>query len=140
MTRTVLTLALAAQLAAGAVFAQTTETITDTIDEMAPSSFGADWSTALRGALISEDGVTIRTAADLSAQWQTLSEEDRNILIRDCMMFMQQPAPAADPTAGMDTGTSGDVADAPTADVSEGTEVNVTTAQMEEICAATKDF
>jgi hypothetical protein len=162
MKRTFLALALAAQTVAIPAFAQTTDTTTGTTDPATTSgSFGSDWSTTLGAAMFAEDGTTVRSATELSAQWSTLSEEDKTMIRRDCMVHMQQPAGATDSTGTTgstdstgatgsattdstttgDTsqpGTSGDAADAATGDAAAT--ISVTTEQMDQICAATKDL
>lgn len=145
MNRTLLTLTLAAQLAAVGAFAQTGTATTGTADS--PMTFGSDWSGTLGPALMGADGTTVRPAAELVSQWATLSDDDKAMIRRDCMAYMQQSGSTGAPTTtgtGTASGTTG------TAGSSMGTTsgtsshavipVTVTMAQMEEICAATKGF
>jgi hypothetical protein len=107
--------------------------------------------------MFAEGGTTVRSSTELGAQWATLSEEDKAMVRRDCMVHMQQPAGATDSTGAAgsattgsaatdstttgdtsQTGTSGDASAAATTGTT-GT-LNVTTEQMDQICAATKDL
>lgn len=115
MKLTFLTLTMAAQLAASVAMAQTSDGTTATPEVMATSgTFGSDWSTSLSSAMFGEDGTTVRPDSEIEAQWATLSEEDRTMIRRDCMVFMQGAgadtegdvsgtAATADTTAGSDT-------------------------------------
>lgn len=115
MKLTFLTLTMAAQLAASVAMAQTSDGTTATPGAMATSgTFGSDWSTSLSSAMFGEDGTTVRPDSEIEAQWATLSEEDRTMIRRDCMVFMQGAgaetegdvsgaATTADTTAGSDT-------------------------------------
>ena len=115
MKLTFLTLTMAAQLAASVAMAQTSDGTTATPGAMATSgTFGSDWSTSLSSAMFGEDGTMVRPDSEIEAQWATLSEEDRTMIRRDCMVFMQGAgaetegdvsgaATTADTTAGSDT-------------------------------------
>lgn len=169
MKRTLITIALAAQLAAAGAFAQTSNTTTGMSSGAGSVAFGSDWSTTLGSAMFGEDGTTVRQSTELSTQWNTLSEEDKSMIQRDCMVYMQQTGGATG-TTGAATGTtaapattgSSDTAGATgttgvtgttgtttgsTADATTGTAagdgstpMTVTMEQMEQICAATKDL
>jgi hypothetical protein len=103
MKRTFLTLTLAAQLVAVGAFAQTSPTTTGTTDSGVTSdTFGSEWSTALSSAFFTEGGTTIRAESELVNQWGTLSDEDKEMIRRDCMAYMQQ--------SGDTTGTTGTAA------------------------------
>lgn len=170
----IITLSLAAQLAAFGAIAQTSTT---TGTEGMSSTFGGDWTSSLGSAMFGEGGTDVRSADELTSQWATLSEEDRAMIRRDCMAHMQQSGGAADTTGtatdgtaplgttdgtgttgtdttgtgtgatGADTGTTGtagtatdgtagSASDMASADGSAA--LNVTTEQMEQICAATQ--
>lgn len=119
MKRRLLALMIAAQLTATGALAQTPEPSTDpttgqTPDTSAPgaasSGFGSDWSSTLGIAMLGQDTTTVRPAAELVTQWGTLSEDDRSVIRRDCMVFMQQPGgdtglPAPGTGAGTDVTT-----------------------------------
>lgn len=167
MKLTLVSLTVAAQLAAAGAMAQTTDGITGTpsADTAAPlsGSFGSDWSVSLGTAMFGESGTGVRPASEIEAQWLTLSEEDRTMLRRDCMVFMQEAGTgmtpdatgsnAAGATADTDatgTGTAGSgmgamgtdaigtAGDTPT---TGGTGMlNVSAESMEAICAATADL
>lgn len=116
MKRTILTLTLAAQMAAGAAFAQTTTTEAPAggMDE-STQTFGSDWPTTLGLALFDEDGTTVRSEAEIATQWETLSDEDQNMIRRDCEMLPDQAdasgstgaTGSTDTDATGTTGTSG---------------------------------
>lgn len=127
MKRTILTLTLAAQLAAGTAFAQATATETQTGDMGAESqTFGSDWTPTLGLALLDLDGTTVRDEAEIAAQWQTLPDEDKEMVRRDCDMLTDE-SDAMDTTgsdatddSAMDTGTADDTAsDTGTTDMAE---------------------
>lgn len=124
MTRTFFTMALAAQLVAGTAFAQSTATDTQTgTMQTGSETFGSDWTPALGLALLDIDGTNVRTESEISAQWQTLSDEDKELIRRDCELLSEQSDEmggmsddaaddsAMNPSAGIgaagDTGTSG---------------------------------
>lgn len=148
MKTTFLALTIAAQLAAVAAFAQTSDgTATSTDAATAADTFGSDWSTTLGTALFSEDGTTVRAGTEIMTQWETLSDEDKAQVRRDCMIYMQVPG---DTTTGSSTSTEGSTAttdnsaatttDTTTSATGASPMMNVTAKQMEEICAATKDL
>lgn len=101
MNRKIITLSLAAQLIAFGASAQTSETS----DTTTPSaSYGSDWSTSLGSALFAEGGATVRPSAELTTQWATLSDEDKAMIQRDCMAYMQESGGTSDTTdAATDT-------------------------------------
>jgi hypothetical protein len=160
MKRNILTLAIAAQLAAFGAVAQTSDT--GTADPgMASGSFGSDWSATLGAAIFEEDGTTVRSESELSTQWSTLSAEDQDMLRRDCTAYMAESGDGAeagtDETGSTETTTDGTGAitgDATaSADVATGgadatadagadtgmaggsTSLEVSMEQMEDICA-----
>jgi hypothetical protein len=170
MKHTFLTIALAAQLAAGGAFAQTSDTSTDTsgsstmsgTDTSMSKTYGSDWSTTLSSALLGEDGKSVRSESELATEWENLSEDDKEMIRRDCMMHTQHSGGATDST-GMQTdtgdsalgGTGDSSADTAGTEGSAGTQsgddttsdmssddssesVSVSSEQMDEICAATR--
>ncbi|MBR2655344.1 MAG: hypothetical protein IKD58_02440 [Loktanella sp.] len=114
MTRTIFTLALAAQLVAGTAFAQSTATATQT-DSMATGSetFGSDWTPTLSLALLDIDGTHVRTDSEISAQWQTLPDEDKELIRRDCELLDEQ----SDEIVGMSNDATDDSAMNPNSDI-----------------------
>ena len=102
MKSSLLTLALAASFAAGGALAQTTATPPTGGDTGAQSgAYGSGWSTSLRSAIFS-DGDTVRPESELSSQFATLSDEDKEMLRRDCEAHEQ-----AGDMSGDDTTTTG---------------------------------
>lgn len=153
MKRTFLILTLAAQLAAVPAFAQTSTATTGTADTASTSgTFGSDWSKTLRPAMFGEDGTKVRSETEIASQWGTLSDEDKDMIRRDCETYMKQ-SDNADGTTGAATGSTGTGTDSTASSTgtstgaSTGTSmdgsapaIEVTSEQMEEICAATKDL
>jgi hypothetical protein len=165
MTRTIAALTIAAQLLGTAAIAQTATTTEPTGTGMA-AAYGRDWSASLGSAMFGEDGSTLRSATEISTQWNTLSDADKELIRRDCMVHMQTQGASGSTAAGTEaTGTStdtttGETAQAGTASSTEtgqtatgdataaaGTDatgstpmMNVTMEQMDQICAATKDL
>lgn len=163
MKRTLLTMSLVATLAAGAAFAQ--EATTETTGS-GSAMYGSDWSQTLGSAVFSDDGTTVRPAADLTTQWQSMSEEDKTMVQRDCMMHMQQAGAATDTTgaaastdatastdttattdttASTDTTATTDTTGAAastdsTTSGEAGMPMNVSAEQMDQICASMKDM
>lgn len=133
MKLTLATLAIAAQLTGAVALAQTTESTTGTGTMTTPTgSFGSDWSSSLGSALFGEDGSTVRSTNEIETQWQTVSEEDRAMVRRDCIMFMQEAGGSTDTgTTGSGTtdgtattgttGTTGATADSATSGAAGGT-------------------
>lgn len=163
MKRTLITIALAAQLAAVGAYAQTSNTTTGMTSGASSVTFGSDWSMALGSAMFGEDGTTVRQSTELSTQWNTLSEEDKSMIERDCMVYMQQTGDVTGTTGAATgttdatgttgssgttgaTGTTGTTtgsttgATAGTATGDGSTPMTVTMEQMEQICEATKDL
>ncbi len=150
MKCTFLTLALAAQLAAAGAVAQTTSSTTGTTDSGVMSdSFGSDWSKSLGSAMIGEDGATVRTESEIATQWETLSDEDKEMVRRDCEKYTEQSEGTTDVETGSATTTTDstvDTSQSGTSDTTTGssstdtTPMNVTMEQMAEICAATDDL
>lgn len=162
MKRSFLMMALAAQLSAGAALAQTTPTPPTSPDPaspealMSPNPFGWDWSTSLRTAMFGEDGTTVRPDKEIEAQWMTLSEEDRALIQRDCMVFVQS-APedgVTEDSTGSAPPASPDSAEAPPSSDAEAVTAEGTPAvapstteifeiseeNMQTICAATSSL
>jgi hypothetical protein len=92
MKHTLLTLTIAAQIAAGAAVAQTLENTEDVNQNMSqtnapdlqPVAYGGDWPQTLVMAVFTRDRLAVRPAEELALQWQTLSPEDQQIINRDC--------------------------------------------------------
>ncbi|MFN3844891.1 MAG: hypothetical protein ACK4RZ_03580 [Paracoccaceae bacterium] len=145
MNRTLLTLALAGQLAVGAAFAQTT-TPSATDQGAGTGTFGSDWSTNLGSAMFGEKGTTLRAESEIVNQWATMSEEDKTMIRRDCMVQMQQSGGTTGSTTGTTgttTGTTGTTTGmndtASGSGIADGS-MNVSAEQMQRICDATKDL
>jgi hypothetical protein len=104
MKRTLLVLTVAAHLTATTAMAQTTST---SVDPMQTSDYGQDWSLSLGSALFSNtEMTTLRTGTELETQWAILSETDREMLRRDCDLFMQANGGASGSTTGGATGST----------------------------------
>lgn len=162
MKLTLLWMTMAAQLAASAAVAQTSDGPTGS--PMMSGSFGADWSTSLGSAMFGDDNTTVRPVSEIETQWVTLSEEDRAMIRRDCMAFMQDSggsvetgADGAEATdgagSGIDapgsTGADANMAgtEAPAmsdtglaADTSVTGILDVSSENMQTICSATADL
>lgn len=146
MKHTFLIVAVAAQLAAGALMAQTTDSTTaGTTTGTSTTVFGSDWSKTMGTAMMNDDGTAARSADELATQFDTLSDTDKDMLRRDCKLYMQtsgedEAAIAPDATANT-TQTDGATTGNATANVeADGTMgVSMTTEQMKMICAALKD-
>lgn len=122
MKLTFLTLTMAAQLAAGVAMAQTSDATTTTTGAASASgTFGSDWSTSLGSAMFGEDGNTVRSDSEIATQWATLSEEDRNMIRRDCMVFMQGNDTASS-TTDATAGTTGSATAGTDGSVTTGTD------------------
>jgi hypothetical protein len=90
MKRTLLTLTLAAQFAAGASFAQTGDSLSEAnAPDLQPVAYGGDWPQTLVLALFAQDALDVRPAEEIATQWNTLSEEDKALIRRDCQDVMQ---------------------------------------------------
>lgn len=148
LTLAVLTLAVAVQLAAVPALAQTSATTTGTSGLNATSNtFGRDWSTTLGLAMFGDDGSALRSESELTSQWVTLSDEDKDMIRRDCMMHMQQSGGmtgTTDTTGSTtnSTGTTTGSASGTTAGTSmtgSNPAINVSMEQMQTICDATRD-
>lgn len=156
MKRTFIILTLATQLAAIPAFAQTTAATTGS----GSGTYGSDWSETLRPALFTDEGTKVRDASEIASQWATLSDEDKDMIRRDCEMHEKSSDSAssttgstAGSTAGSATGTTGSTATttdstatgstgATTGTTTDGAmpALDVTAEQMDEICEATKDL
>jgi hypothetical protein len=106
MTRTFLTIAMAAQLVAGAAFAQTSTTTTGaTGDSMTSSAYGSDWSPSLGAAMFNDDRTTMRSNDEIISTWTSLSEADKTMVRRDCTARMNESNTTTG-SAGTDAGTA----------------------------------
>lgn len=106
MTRTFLTIAMAAQLAAGAAFAQTSTTTMGATDaSMTSSAYGSDWSPSLSAAMFHDDRTTMRSNAEIISTWTSLSEADKTMVRRDCTARMNESNTTTS-AAGTDAGTA----------------------------------
>jgi hypothetical protein len=164
MKRTLFTIAMVAQLAAVGAFADTTSTTAGATTEkagssMASTSYGSDWSKTLGSAMFNADGTTLRSNTEMTSQYKTMSAEDKAMLQRDCMKYSEQGTAntSTDASGTATTGTaatgtadaSGTTSDSTTKSTTGSTTgttstgatgtMNVTSEQMEQICAATKD-
>ena len=113
MKHTILTLTLAAQLAAGTALAQTTDAQAPAENMetgMTSGTFGNDWPTTLSLALLEQDGTTVRPETEIATQWETLSDADQEIIRRDCELLMGQSDTMNGDGTDMDTGVD-DISD-----------------------------
>lgn len=154
MRRTLFSMTMAAQLAASVALAQSADGSSGSA--ILSGSFGSDWSTSLGAAMFGDDNTTVRPASEIETQWITLSEEDRAMIRRDCMAFMQEAGDAAtgpavsesNPDAAPGDGPSDAPAPVGTAMVETGTTadtsvtgiIEVPAENMQAICAATADL
>ncbi len=161
MKMTFLTMTMAAALTASMAMAQTTDAAeetgatetgaSETGVSTAPVTFGSDWSASMGTAVFGDDGMTVRSAPEIETQWQTLSEEDRTMIRRDCTVYMEGKSAAAGAAEEAVTGSGGEAGagDALTPENSgatdgSGTEttgtMQVSAEQMEALCAATSNL
>ena len=90
MKHSLLTLTIAAQLAASAAFAQTsTDDINESMSQtnapdLQPVAYGGDWPETLVTPLFAEDGLTLRPADEITAAWGDLTPQDQDFIRRDC--------------------------------------------------------
>lgn len=103
MKRTFIILTLATQLAAIPAFAQTTAATTGA--GSGAGTYGSDWSETLRPALFTDEGTKVRDASEIASQWATLSDEDKDMIRRDCEMHAKS-SDSASTTTGSTTGTT----------------------------------
>ncbi|MFN3663963.1 hypothetical protein [Yoonia sp.] len=95
MKYSLLTLTIATQLAAGAAFAQTTtddinESISQTnAPDLQPVAYGGDWPETLVTPLFDDDGLTLRSADEITAAWGDLTPQDQDFIRRDCADVVQ---------------------------------------------------
>ena len=151
MKRTLVTITILAQLTAVGAFADTTSKSTEKAGSTVGStSYGSDWSKTLVAAMFSTDGTTLRSDNEMMEQWKTISPEDKAMVQRDCLKYGQQGT--ADTSATTDstataaaTGTTADSTTKSSTGTTTGTTspaanatLNVTMAQMTQICADTK--
>ncbi len=153
MKHTFLTLTLAAQLAAAGAYAQTSDETSDTSgssmmsgsdSNMMSKNFGSDWSSQLKSAMLAEDGTDVRSESELASEWESLSEDDKDMIRRDCMMHMQRSdgetgmqSHSSDSAMGSsDMGMDSSGTDS-TSDMSSSDMVSVSGEQMQQICDAT---
>lgn len=70
-----------------------TETTTE-VD--ASTSFGTNWPLSIGTTFFSDaENSTLRTSAEISAGWQSMSQEDRDMIKADCVAFMAEHGDAA---------------------------------------------
>lgn len=151
-----LPLVLAAQMMAVGAIAQTDDATNDSTALGAGSgTYGSDWSSTLGPAIFGDDGTTLRPDAEIAMQWNTLSDEDKLMIRRDCAAHLEKKGGmdnitegAGTKTAPADEGTTGTMAadgsavapDGTTTGSGSSTMISVTDEQMETICAVTKDL
>ncbi|MFN3662491.1 hypothetical protein [Yoonia sp.] len=122
MKHTILTMTLAAQLAAGTALAQTTDAQAPAENMetgMTSGSFGNDWPTTLSLALLEQDGTTVRPETEIATQWETLSDADQEIIRRDCELLMEQSDTMNGDGTDIDTAVD-DMADTSTPAIDSG--------------------
>lgn len=143
MKRTLITVMLATQFLVGIAMAQTAATTTENEGSGMETTYGSDWSKTLGSSMFGEDGTTVRAADEISAQWSTLSDADKEMIRRDCMVHMQMPGAGGD-AASTDTTVTGAADTSSTTEAGTtadaGASMSVSMEQMDQICAATKDL
>jgi hypothetical protein len=114
--------ALPVALFAAAAGAQT-EPTTSTEMGVSGETFGTSWPLSVGTTFFtdSESG-TLRPAEELSSGWQSLSQEDRDMITADCTTFL---AMHGDADASTDTAASG-TGDAATTTATEGAAASAT--------------
>jgi len=139
-----LIIALAANLTAGAAFAQTSTTAPAPSDPAA-TTYGSNWSASLGLAMFGADGTTMRPDAELVTQWGTLSDEDKAMIRRDCIAHMDQSGTTTGTTGATTTTETTPTPGTTTGSTSAATSgstmpLSVFAEQMDKICTVTKDL
>lgn len=117
-----------------ALFAATAMAQTDTTTGVATGTdatagsgetFGTNWSLSV-GTTFFTDGEngTLRPSEELASGWQSLSQEDRDMITADCQTF---EAAHGDAAAAGSTDTTGTAATDGTADMTAGTDTGTAT-------------
>jgi hypothetical protein len=114
----------------------------------ATGNFGTNWPLSVGTTFFNEgDTTTLRDSSELSSGWQSLSQEDRDMIVADCELFMVAHGGASGTaTTSTDTSATGTAAvESPAtgdATTSAGTDAATTAAtgytmpQMLAICSA----
>ncbi|NJM84018.1 MAG: hypothetical protein HC844_17625 [Tabrizicola sp.] len=124
MKQFILAIPATALLAAVALAQTDTGTDAATESDAGGMMYGSTWSTSV-GTTFFEDGTpgTLRSAEDISTGWQSLPQEDRDMVLADCQTFMAAHGGEASTDGAMTEGaTSGEGADAATGTEATGTE------------------
>lgn len=88
----------------------------DTTGEM----FGTSWPLSVGTTFFSDaDTAAVRSTEELGQGWQSLSQEDRDMILADCQVFMAAHGDTA--AAGAEASTDGDAAAAGTAAATDTT-------------------
>lgn len=142
MRHTIFTMT-AVTMIATAAFAQTTTT---TGTDAAGGTFGTTWPLSIGTTFLTDaDTATLRSTEEITAGWQSLSQEDRDMVLAECRTFMEAHGDAAatgstSTSTDTATGTSTDAGAATTA--TTGTDAQTTEnagydmAEMKAICEA----
>jgi hypothetical protein len=90
-------------------------------------TFGSNWSLSVRTMFFTgDDNATLRTSDEITSAWQSLPQEDRDLILADCRTFL---AAHGDDTADAATGaTSGDVAAGATTESAASADAGTTAA------------
>lgn len=135
-----LTLTIAAQITAGAAFAQTggnadavnENTSQANAPDLQPVAYGGDWPQSLVLALFEEDSQTLLSEEQIRTVWPELTPQDQDFIRRDCADVLQltEAEMLSDETEGsLGTGanTTGTFAGEATADAVTGSDIPGTT-------------
>jgi hypothetical protein len=146
MKRAMLALPAAVLIAATAT-AQTgaqTETTTEaTTETMAGERFGTNWSLSVGTTFFTDgDSATLRSTEDITTGWQSLSQEDRDMILADCKIFLAAHGDTAAEGSGAATTTDGSAGTAAGPDTSAAVGADAATtaaagydmAEMKAIC------
>ncbi len=91
-------------------------------------TFGTNWPLSVGTTFFMDaDSGTLRTSDEIGSGWQSLSQEDRDMIKADCLTFMAAHGDAA-PTTGADasTGTSTDTTAGASTDAGAATDTATT--------------
>jgi hypothetical protein len=129
MKQIILAVPAVALLSFGAL-AQTESGTMATEGSEAGATFGTNWSLSVGTTFIdSANPGALRSAEDISTGWQSLTQEDRDLVLADCKAFMEAHGMEASTDAGTaDAGTTAtDDASAAASDTTAATSGDATT-------------
>jgi hypothetical protein len=108
----------------------------------ATGNFGTNWPLSVGSTFFTEgNSTTLRDQSELTSGWQSLSQEDRDMILADCEVFMTENGGASGTATTTATGTAtvespatGDATVATGTDAATTAPVGYSMAQMRAIC------